>query len=248
MPAMAPVTGSIFCPAPVSVLPRFCSLLPASPITCLKVLPKSWASFFRLFSFCSVSAISRCNASYCSCDTLPSANCCCTCFSASFRLLSFCLVVSISPESSRCFWASSLVLVGSSFKRRFTSFSWVWVAVISLFTLFSALLRPVVSPPSCTVMPLMRSAKVTTSKELPHAAGGWLQIVLFAVVHLFGQHIVHHAHTHSRQGRIRKTEFRAAQHKNRAVWFPVGRNYFFLRVEVVAKLAPHSSKITGSTS
>ena len=62
----------------------------------------------------------------------------------------------VSPTAdfkSSCFWARSVVFVGSSFKSLFTSFSWDYVFRISLLTPESAFERPVVSPPISTVIP-----------------------------------------------------------------------------------------------
>lgn len=64
----------------------------------------------------------------------------------------------IASCKSSCFWAKRTVLDGSSFRRLFTYRSWLWVFFMELFTSFSDLSSPLVSPPISTVIPLTRLA------------------------------------------------------------------------------------------
>lgn len=65
-----------------------------------------------------------------------------------------------------CFWTTSSVLEGSSFRSLLTSFSPDCVPLIDLFTLSSALESFVVSPPISTVMPwILDAICVTTSLQ-----------------------------------------------------------------------------------
>ena len=68
------------------------------------------------------------------------------------------------PQEIFCFWTTSSVLEGSSFRSLLTSFSPDCVPLIDLFTLSSALESFVVSPPISTVMPwILDAICVTTS-------------------------------------------------------------------------------------
>ena len=69
-------------------------------------------------------------------------------------------------ENIFCFWTTSSVLEGSSFRSLLTSFSPDCVPLIDLFTLSSALESFVVSPPISTVMPwILDAICVTTSLQ-----------------------------------------------------------------------------------
>lgn len=73
---------------------------------------------------------------------------------------------SITMLSIFCFWTTSSVLEGSSFRSLLTSFSPDCVPLIDLFTLSSALESFVVSPPISTVMPwILDAICVTTSLQ-----------------------------------------------------------------------------------
>ena len=77
---------------------------------------------------------------------------------------SFSLVASMASLSIFCFWTTSSVLEGSSFRSLLTSFSPDCVPLIDLFTLSSALESFVVSPPISTVMPwILDAIWMTTS-------------------------------------------------------------------------------------
>ena len=89
--------------------------------------------------------------------------CCCA---AVFKVASFSLVASMASFSIFCFWTTSSVLEGSSFRSLLTSFSPDCVPLIDLFTLSSALESFVVSPPISTVMPwILDAICVTTSSQ-----------------------------------------------------------------------------------
>ena len=148
------VTGSSFSPAPEILSPTFCMTSPAAPIFANAVLVLS-ASVCRFRSSCSVSMISRWRASYCSCVMSPFARAVFACSAAVLRVSSFSLVEVTASASSLCFWESSSVLDGSSFSSFSTSFSCVWVLLMFLLTLSSALESLVVSPLISTVMPLI---------------------------------------------------------------------------------------------
>ena len=161
-PATAIDAGMIAFPASVTESPKACTFLPASSILARAVLVVA-ASSCRRRSSCSVSMISLCRASYLSCPRSPFSSCCLACSCAVFRESSFSFVAPMASFKARCFWESSSVLEGSSFRRRFTSFNWLCVFLIVVLTLFSAFSRPVVSPPISTVMPLMRPAMYSSS-------------------------------------------------------------------------------------
>ena len=99
--------------------------------------------------------ISLFRASYCSWEIFPSANCCCACCSAVFKVSSFSFVLSISSASAFCFCCNNSTFVGSSFSRLFISFSCACVVFICEFTFLSEFCSPVVSPPISIVSPLM---------------------------------------------------------------------------------------------
>ena len=153
-PATAPDTGSSFLPAPEIVSPAFCILPPTSAILS-SLDSQEAASFSRRFSSFSVSTISRCRASYLSCPSSPRSSCSFACFWASFSPSSFSLVAPMESFSIFCFWERRVVFFGSSFKSLFTSRRLDCVVRMELLTPFSALSRPVVSPPISTVMPLI---------------------------------------------------------------------------------------------
>ena len=166
----APDTGRSFFPAPEMVSPVCCSLPPTSAIL-LSLLSQDLASFSSRFSSCSVSAISRCRASYLSCPSSPRSSCSFACFCASFKPSSFSFVAFMESFRSFCFWERSVVFFGSSFRSLFTSRSELCVVRIVLLTPFRALSRPVVSPPISTVIPLILLATglhlLRTYRNLP---------------------------------------------------------------------------------
>ena len=72
--------------------------------------------------------------------------------------------------------------------------------------------------------------------------------VLVLVVGLLRVKVVDHAHGHPRQSLVRQPQLGAPQHKLRPVGLPGCLSHFFAGVLVVFWLAPHNSRITGSTS
>ncbi len=110
-----------------------------------------------------MATISRWRASYCSWVISPFCSCSFACSAAVFKVVSFSLVSEMASVRSFCFCVRSVVLVGSSFSRELTSFSWDWVLLISEFTDFSALDSFVVSPPISTVIPAILFAMLLTS-------------------------------------------------------------------------------------
>ena len=269
-PTMAPVTGIralpaplILSPIPLIFSPTSLTFCPASCISCATAPPNSWAAFLAASkdSFASIS--SRLKASILLWSMTPSLNCCLTSFSAAFRLSSLVLLSSTAPANSRCFWASNLTLLGSSFSSFSTSFSSFWVFFICLLTPLSALLKPVVSPPICTVMPLMRSAMSTTSSFYKNRDVSTLDTsllkpvkiflrgavaVLLVVVGPLDEHVVHHAHRHPGQVVPAQAQFCAAQHKRGPGLFTHRRSYFFLALAVVCWFPAHNSRMWGITA
>lgn len=85
---------------------------------------------------------------------------------SSWNIAKSVLVASMASFSIFCFWTTSSVLEGSSFRSLLTSFSPDCVPLIDLFTLSSALESFVVSPPISTVMPwILDAICVTTSSQ-----------------------------------------------------------------------------------
>ena len=188
-------TTLIFLPASVIFSPALWMPLPSFTVA-------SSAVFCRDLSLPSVSAISLCRALYCSSLILPCLNCSCACRSASLRVFSFSLVASIALASACCFWVSISVFLGSSFKRRCTSFKSFCVVAIVLFVLFNASFKGFTSPPICIVMPFILSAAICfyTSPEKPiDVRLCCLVWVFFLVVGFFCDQIVYHAHIHTAQ-------------------------------------------------
>ena len=134
------------------LLPTDSSVLPASPILVSAVFASA-ASRARRFSSSSVAMISRWSASYLSLPRSPDSICAFACSCACFSASSFSLVAEMAVFSLSCFWLRSSVLVGSSLRRRSTSFSWLWVFLMVLLTDSSALDKPVVEPLISTVIP-----------------------------------------------------------------------------------------------
>ena len=162
-PVTAAVTGRNFLPTFSTEEPRFCNFSPASSILARVALVVAACSC-RDFRFCSVSAISRWRASYCCWVISPLASCSLACCAAVFKVASFSLVASMASLSIFCFWTTSSVFEGSSFRSLLTSFSPDCVPFIDLFTPSSALESFVVSPPISTVMPwILDAMRVTTS-------------------------------------------------------------------------------------
>ena len=128
-PVTAAVTGSIFSPADVSDSPIFPDVSEISA-SFADPDPTSFSSDCRL---CSVSMIVLFRASYCSWDTFPSWNFCCTSPSSFFRSSSFSFVFPISSDSALCFCCNSSVFVGSSFSNLSISLSSVCVVFIFAF-------------------------------------------------------------------------------------------------------------------
>ena len=143
----------------------FWSFSPASSILAsVALVVAAWSCKDR--RFCSVSTISRWRASYCCWVISPLASCSLACCAAVFKVASFSLVASMASLSIFCFWTTSSVLEGSSFRSLLTSFSPDCVPLIDLFTLSSALESFVVSPPISTVMPwILDAICVTTSSQ-----------------------------------------------------------------------------------
>ena len=153
-PVTAAEATEICFPAFVMLSPAFSNLSPAAAIFSNVTLVVAACSCRRLSS-CSVSTISRWRASYLSCPSSPRSSCSFACFCASFRVSSFSLVEAMASFRSFCFWVNSSVFVGSSFKRRSTSFNADCVVFMELLTPFKAFSRPVVSPPISTVIPFI---------------------------------------------------------------------------------------------
>ena len=144
-------------PTPEILSPKFFKSSPTAAIFCTATA--DWfACCSRLFNFSSVSMISRCKPSYCSCVISPFASASFACSAAAFRVSSFSFVSRTASARSLCFCASSSVLPGSSFKSRSTSRSCDCVVRISPFTPFRAAVSFVVSPPISTVMPCILDA------------------------------------------------------------------------------------------
>ena len=164
-PVTAAVTGRNFLPTFSTEDPMFWSFSPASSILAsVALVVAAWPCKDR--RFCSVSTISRWRASYCCWVISPLASCSLACCAAVFRVASFSLVASMASLSIFCFWTTSSVLEGSSFRSLLTSFSPDCVPLIDLFTLSSALESFVVSPPISTVMPwILDAICVTTSLQ-----------------------------------------------------------------------------------
>ena len=107
-------------PTPEILSPKFFKSSPVAAI--FWIATADWlACSSRLFNFCSVSMISLCRPSYCSCVISPFARASFACSAAAFRVSSFSFVSRTASPRSRCFCASSSVLPGSSFKRLLTS-------------------------------------------------------------------------------------------------------------------------------
>ena len=100
-PTTAPVTGRNFLPTEEILSPSACSFSPEAAIFCTAVA--DWfaccSKFRRAFS---VSMISRCSASYCSCEISPLARAVLACSAAVFRVSSFSLVSETACPKSRC--------------------------------------------------------------------------------------------------------------------------------------------------
>ncbi len=168
-PTMGVVTVLVrVVPTPEILSPRFFKSSPTAAIFCTATA--DWfACSSRLFSRSSVSMISLCKPSYCSWVISPFASASFACSAAAFRVSSFSFVSRTASARSRCFCASSSVLLGSSFKSRSTSRSCDCVVRISPFTPFSAAVSFVVSPPISTVIPCILDAP--TPKHLPTKKG-----------------------------------------------------------------------------
>ena len=119
IPVIAAVTGRSFFPSAVDFSPIFPA---ASPTFSSAEFPLSAASF-RFFNSASVFITSLCNALYCSSDTSPRSNCCCTCSSAFFKTSSFSEVAETASFRRVCFCANNSVFFGSSFRAFSTSFN-----------------------------------------------------------------------------------------------------------------------------
>ena len=156
-PAMAADTTVIFLPTPAMESPTFSILPPTSSIFARVVLVLAACASSDL-SVCSVSWISRWSASYCCWVISPFWSCSLACPAASFSVSSFSFVWAMASFRSFCFWVTSSVLDGSSFSSFSTSFSCVWVFLISLLTPDSADDSFVVSPPISTVIPWILDA------------------------------------------------------------------------------------------
>ena len=109
----------------------------------------------RLFSCCSVSMISRCQASYCSCviSSLSRALLRLSCWS--FNAFNFFFVLSICSPSKRCFCAINSVLLPSNFSSLLTSLRLLDVLSIFLLMFCRAFVNPVASAESWIDMPLI---------------------------------------------------------------------------------------------
>ena len=151
-------------PTPEILSPKFFKSSPTAAIFCTATA--DWfACCSRLFNFSSVSMISRCKPSYCSCVISPFASASFACSAAAFRVSSFSFVSATACARSLCFCASSSVLPGSSFRRLFTSRSCDCVVRMSVLTDFKAVVSFVVSPPISTVIPCILDAP---TKAPPH--------------------------------------------------------------------------------
>ena len=173
MPLATPVTLS---PAPFSLSPTPCSFSPvlliASPRFSIAFFEMS--AFFCIFwdsskdlsvrdcSFCSVSMISRCSASYLSCPISSGVTFSAADLSVSRRSL----VVSTDFCNSCCFCASSSVFVGSSFKSLSTSFKERSRSLSCLSADDSALSNLVTSPLISTVKPLILLAMLKSPNKI----------------------------------------------------------------------------------
>ena len=188
-PAMPAVTGAMALdtfPAPAEILLAVVPILARATL-----LFFAWSSSF--LSCCSVAMISRWRASYCCWETSPFWNCSWTCFSAFFSASSLVLVSWTASPRSRWRCSSSSTFPGSIFSSRSTSLSCFWVLLISLLTPERALLRPWVSPPISMVIPLMRSANLSTSPEKVFQGARLPDDGIFLpVVCLLNEHIVDH--------------------------------------------------------
>ena len=168
-------TEDIFPPTDSSVLPTESILF--------KVSFALAASLARFFSSCSVATISRWSASYLSLPRSPDSICCFACSCACFRASSFSFVAPILSLRRACFCERSSVCVGSSFRRRSTSFNWLWVSFMVLLTDSRLLLSPVVDPLISTVMPAIRLA-IFASFPMK------IQIKKLAIIHSMGYTVV----------------------------------------------------------
>ena len=109
-------------PASDMAFPAFWNLPPISSILASAAwVPDAWDSSF--LSACSVSSISRWSASYCSWVIAACFNCSLACSEAVFSVCSLSFVLEMASANSFCFWESSSVLDGSSFKSFSTSFN-----------------------------------------------------------------------------------------------------------------------------
>ena len=152
--AAAALSGLSLLPAAVVFSPIFSV---TSPIFSSDIL-LCFAAASKSFKRCSVLAISLCNPLYCSSLTSPRSNCCCTCFSASFKVSNFSFVLPIASFNIFCFWANSSVFVGSSLSSLSTSRNSFCKELHELLTPESALDSLVVSPPISIVIPLILPA------------------------------------------------------------------------------------------
>ena len=90
-PVIATVAGKNFCPTLEILSPTVLSFSPLAAIFCTAVA--DWfAAVSSFFRSCSVSMISRCNASYCSLEISPAARALSACSAAVFSVSSLCLV------------------------------------------------------------------------------------------------------------------------------------------------------------
>src|SRR5574344_2020042 len=144
---------SVF-PTPDILFPTFSRALPALS----SFVKASFALAASLSSFCSVAMISLCRASYLSFPRSPFSIWLLACSWAVLSASSLSFVAEMESFRSDCFWARSWVFVGSSFKRRSTSLSWLCVFFIVLLTDSRALFSPVTLPFISTVIPAILEA------------------------------------------------------------------------------------------
>ena len=119
IPAIPAVTGSIFLPMSVALLPTFPNASPTFSRERLLLFASS-SSFLRESS---VASISRFKARYCSSETSPFLNCSSTWASAVLRTSNFSLVSPTALASNFCFCSSASVFLGSNFSNFSTSLS-----------------------------------------------------------------------------------------------------------------------------
>ena len=156
--AAAAENGASFLPASSIAVPA--SLKPLLILSMLgfMALVVSACCFSSSFSWPSHLSIWLASSSYSFCPISPLASICLACSWACFNLSSFSLVLPIWSPSNFCFSLRRFVFDGSSFRSLLTSLRLLCVARISLSTFLSALDSGAVSPPICTVIPLILSA------------------------------------------------------------------------------------------